>query len=657
MEYVRVLKSERVLLLAGGMLAAILATLGVVVHAVYGYSIPFSGNAFGSDDAFISYRYAANFVAGNGLVFNVGERVEGYSNFLYTLLIVPGFLFGHEHIYLFSLSLNCILLIGCCLLLQRLINRHMGALPALIGACLLALSPVLWANAATGLESVLMLFLVLAMWSLLDLDAARFPLIFGVALAAILSRVDGFILPLIGAMYLWLEGRRYAAYQLALFVVVVMLLYTVGRLYYYQDYIANTYHAKITGGLFERVLSGCLLLASNSKLNAIALYGLIVAIFAAIWRSAARHHLFPLLYVAISVAYYIYIGGDIYYERFLLAVIPIGIFFTLCLAAQLRYLLAWLSLPALVLLAGMLVLLKDDRFDYQAKHYDMWESLGHFLSQIPPSSLLAIDAAGKVPYYSGLPTLDVLGLNDRHIGQRQMPKQPFIVAHSKRDPDYVLSRKPQLIAGWIGQNLDLAWDMLRSKYVADYDVKYLVNTLLGSKGRDIVDVQGMSPEELERLITEGYNYGVLARRDVMSQLPPAETAQLSFPVLGRGASISHLDDAALWGWHAAEAEHRWSAGSLAKVIFQVQPDAPYEGRLKLEFGSLGNQRISVFLNRELLGDYQFDSWHRQIAFDFDPGKLNRKGANVLEFRLPDARTPGNGDDRMLALALRHLTLY
>lgn len=146
MEYVRVLKSERVLLLAGGMLAAILATLGVVVHAVYGYSIPFSGNAFGSDDAFISYRYAANFVAGNGLVFNVGERVEGYSNFLYTLLIVPGFLFGHEHIYLFSLSLNCILLIGCCLLLQRLINRHMGALPALIGACLLALSPVLWAK-------------------------------------------------------------------------------------------------------------------------------------------------------------------------------------------------------------------------------------------------------------------------------------------------------------------------------------------------------------------------------------------------------------------------------------------------------------------------------------------------------------------------------
>lgn len=175
MKQVEILKSERSLLFFGGLLAGLFVIAGVALHAIYGYSIPFSGNAFGSDDAFISYRYAANLLAGNGLVFNAGEPVEGYSNFLYTLLIVPGFLFGHEHIYLFSLSLNGALLIGCCLLLQRLINRHMGALPALLGTCLLALSPVLWANAATGLESVLMLFLVLATWSLLDLDAVRLP--------------------------------------------------------------------------------------------------------------------------------------------------------------------------------------------------------------------------------------------------------------------------------------------------------------------------------------------------------------------------------------------------------------------------------------------------------------------------------------------------
>src|SRR5262245_30182050 len=37
------------------------------------------------DDAFISFRYVRNLVTGHGLVFNVGERVEGYSNFLWVI--------------------------------------------------------------------------------------------------------------------------------------------------------------------------------------------------------------------------------------------------------------------------------------------------------------------------------------------------------------------------------------------------------------------------------------------------------------------------------------------------------------------------------------------------------------------------------------------
>src|SRR5438105_12922704 len=39
-----------------------------------------------ADDAYISYRYAWNLVHGHGLVYNPGEVVEGYTNFLWTLL-------------------------------------------------------------------------------------------------------------------------------------------------------------------------------------------------------------------------------------------------------------------------------------------------------------------------------------------------------------------------------------------------------------------------------------------------------------------------------------------------------------------------------------------------------------------------------------------
>ena len=40
---------------------------------------------FLTEDAFISFRYVRNLLEGNGLVFNIGERVEGYSNFLWVL--------------------------------------------------------------------------------------------------------------------------------------------------------------------------------------------------------------------------------------------------------------------------------------------------------------------------------------------------------------------------------------------------------------------------------------------------------------------------------------------------------------------------------------------------------------------------------------------
>src|SRR5580765_5619800 len=39
------------------------------------------------DDAFISLRYARNLALGHGLVYNAGERVEGYTNFLWTLFL------------------------------------------------------------------------------------------------------------------------------------------------------------------------------------------------------------------------------------------------------------------------------------------------------------------------------------------------------------------------------------------------------------------------------------------------------------------------------------------------------------------------------------------------------------------------------------------
>ena len=42
---------------------------------------------FIQDDAYITFRYVENFVNGDGLVFNIGERVEGYTNFLWLMVL------------------------------------------------------------------------------------------------------------------------------------------------------------------------------------------------------------------------------------------------------------------------------------------------------------------------------------------------------------------------------------------------------------------------------------------------------------------------------------------------------------------------------------------------------------------------------------------
>lgn len=71
------------------------APLSPATHVAIGLVMPMAmlvGNMLRArghtvETAWVSFRYADNFAAGHGLVFNPGERVEGYSNFLWTLLL------------------------------------------------------------------------------------------------------------------------------------------------------------------------------------------------------------------------------------------------------------------------------------------------------------------------------------------------------------------------------------------------------------------------------------------------------------------------------------------------------------------------------------------------------------------------------------------
>jgi arabinofuranosyltransferase len=57
----------------------------MILLAVLARTIFWLKTGYTSDDAFITYRYVQNILAGNGFVYNPGERVLGSSTPLFTL--------------------------------------------------------------------------------------------------------------------------------------------------------------------------------------------------------------------------------------------------------------------------------------------------------------------------------------------------------------------------------------------------------------------------------------------------------------------------------------------------------------------------------------------------------------------------------------------
>ncbi|HNS73548.1 MAG TPA: hypothetical protein PKI81_09100, partial [bacterium] len=78
------------------------------------------------DDAFISYRYARHLVEGHGLVFNPGERVEGFSNLLWVLLLSPFIALGWEA-ETASKLIGAACGLGALLIAMLLLRRHFRA--------------------------------------------------------------------------------------------------------------------------------------------------------------------------------------------------------------------------------------------------------------------------------------------------------------------------------------------------------------------------------------------------------------------------------------------------------------------------------------------------------------------------------------------------
>jgi hypothetical protein len=207
-----------------------------------------------TDDAFISFRYAQNWLDGLGLVFNAGERVEGYTNFLWTVWSAVGLALGFDAAAWASAWGIACYLASVALLATTglaLARRRDGAAPWLPLAALgAALNPD-WSIFATGgLDTSAFTFLLLLGYALALHGVRARPawlaasgLVFG---AAALTRPDG-VLPaaVTGAWLLAVARPRWkSAVLYGAAVALVVAPFLAWRVAYYGDLFPNTYYAK-----------------------------------------------------------------------------------------------------------------------------------------------------------------------------------------------------------------------------------------------------------------------------------------------------------------------------------------------------------------------------------------------------------------------------
>ncbi len=438
--------------------------LVAVVLAVAGYRAWSSHPVF-FDDAYITYRYAQNLVAGHGPVYNVDERVEGYTNFSWMLLVAAGMRAGWDPLsvsraaglFCHMAMLALIGWLGTAWLLRQGWSRAWLLPPVFV---LLVRPQAFAAMAGCGLETPLVTALLVANAALLACgDFSRWParaaLAVGLSLA-VLTRMDSLIA--VGAAVLalaWTPLRAHqgvrAAVRSALWptlpVLGVLAIWTVWRLVYYGDVLPNTFYAKAAAVSHTDAGLAYFKALNDSYPEMLPLLVLCVAGLGVSDPKLQRMAVFANITLAIEIAYTVRVGGDFMEYRFAwqqYGLLVLGALVGLSAVATK----SWLSGMAVVC-AALSVSGQTVRFEhgFGMQSLDEMDGYAHTGTQVgkklgqllPHEVIVSTTLAGTIAYYSKLEVIDQWGLNDHFVAHE--PMRGFIRGHVKFAPlGYLRSR-------------------------------------------------------------------------------------------------------------------------------------------------------------------------------------------------------------------------
>jgi hypothetical protein len=421
------------------------------------------------DDSMISMRYAKNLADGHGLVWNPGgERVEGYSNLLW-VLIMAGIHFLPTPLSKTSLVVQGL---GAILLALNLIwvRKIVGRIPAASGGRHAA-QPSVWLIAVilTGF------YFPLNYWGWMGAEVSLLTLIASISVLEVLKTLETgqrpvalYLLFVVGMLtrddmlpfflaclcFLFIAcGWKFWRQALigAAILAALVAAHTAFRWFYYGEILPNTYYLKLTGyPLILRAGRGLFTFLGFSLRMNLAL--LLVPAAIALMRRERRLALLGLL-CAVQAAYSIYVGGDAWEwygwsNRYLSIVMPLlFILFAFSLVSLVekwrgarsrrsartapgkpgnKFILPGLALVLLVSLNAYdgLASLRQAALLAPAPEVEglqLLTELGlHVRAITSPQAKVALTWAGAAPYLMERYTIDMHGKNDRRIAHKQM---------------------------------------------------------------------------------------------------------------------------------------------------------------------------------------------------------------------------------------------
>jgi len=451
------------------------ATAGLLVHTAM-------LQPWTMDDTFIHLRYAAHLIAGDGLVYNAGERVEGYTSFLWVCMLGVGGALGLELLALAKI-LGTAFAIGALALLANIhrflpgVDRKTSALATL----LLASSGAFTAWAAAGMETplVALLGLVLCVVHCRSMQSHSQPwrvaLVGALGAIGVMARPDFVVLLCVVGLDRLAADLRQGRWHFLLFAGAFVLVYGpyyAWRFAYYGYLLPNTFYVKV-GSSLAQISRGLDYVGDFAWVGLVLIVPALVLLVVTRGERARAWRVGALLGMLLLHSVYVaLVGGDVMPAyRFFVHVLPL-----LCLAAALAFN-AWASRPRWLAAVGALMIATNiahtafdshlDRAVRVARVGDIGAEVGRWLHEtMPPDTVIAVNAAGAIAYYSGFRVIDMLGLNDVHIAHRHMPRMgKGIPGHEKGDGAYVLSRRPDLI------QFGPSWGQVRPMFVGDRELK------------------------------------------------------------------------------------------------------------------------------------------------------------------------------------------